>query len=82
VVAEAVFDINENQGKEGERDRVDGSQYKTKERVARIGSAKCTNRKVLFLATVRETRTAKQDIALHWQEAESPIPKWCSITIE
>ena len=72
MVVEAAFDINENRGKEGWRDRVDGSQYKTKERVARIGSAECTNRKVLFLATVRETCTAKQDIALHRQ---SPIPK-------
>jgi len=76
----AAFDINENRGKEGGRARVDGSQYKTKERVVRIGSAKCTNRKVLFLATVREIRTAKLNIALH--QAESPIPKWCSIAIE
>jgi len=65
VVAEAAFDINKNRGKEGGQARVDGSQEKTKEQVTRIGSAKCTNRKVLFLATVRETRTAKQDIALH-----------------
>ena len=78
----AAFDINDNQGKEGGRARVDASQYKTKERVTRISSAECTNRKVHFLATVRETRTANQDIALHWQEAESPIPKWCLITIE
>ena len=71
----AAFDINENRGKEGGRAKADGSQYKTKERVTRIGSAECTNRKVPFLATVREARTAKLDIALQWQEAESPIPK-------
>jgi len=66
-----AFDINENRGKEGGRARVDGSQYKTKEHVTRIGtggSAECTNRKVLFLATVRETRTAKLDTALHQAE--------------
>jgi len=72
-VLNAAFDINENRGKEGGRARVDGSQYKAKERVARIGSAECTNRKVLFLATVRETCIAKLDTALHWQEAESPF---------
>jgi len=48
VVAEAAFDINEIQGKEGGQARVDGSQYKNKERITSIGSAKCTNRKVLF----------------------------------
>ena len=80
VIAEAAFDINKNRGKEGGQARVDVSQEKTKEQVTRIGSAECTNRKVLFLATVRETRTAKQDIALH--QAESPVPEWCSIAIE
>ena len=38
-VLNAAFDINENRGKEGGRDRVDGSQYKTKDQVTRIGSA-------------------------------------------
>ena len=48
MVAEAAFDINENRGKEGGQARVDGSQYKTKEQVTRIGSAKCTSHKVFF----------------------------------
>jgi len=82
VVAEAAFDINEDRGKEGGQARVDGSQYKTKEQITRIGSAECTSHKDLFLATAGETRTAKLNIALHWQEAESPIPEWCSIAIE
>ena len=70
----AAFDINENRGKEGGRAKADGSQYKTKERVARIGSAECTSHKELFfLATAGETRTAKLNIALH--QAESLIPK-------
>jgi len=74
VVVEAAFDINENRGKEGGQARVDGSQYRTKERVTRIGSAECTNHKMLFLATVRETPTQllKLDTAL--QQAESPLP--------
>jgi len=59
VVAEAAFDINKNWGKEGGRVQADSSQYKTKERVTRIGSAECTSHKELFLATIRETRTAK-----------------------
>jgi len=74
-VLNAAFDINDNQGKEGGRARVDASQYKTKERVTRISSAECTSHKELFLATAGETRTAKLNIALHWLEAESPIPK-------
>ena len=48
MVAEAAFDINEIQGKEGGQARVDGSQYKNKERVTSIGSAKCTSHKVIF----------------------------------
>jgi len=79
VVAEAAFDMSENQGKEGGRVQADSSQYR-KERVTCIGSAKCTSHNELFSATVRETRTAKLDTAL--QQAESPIPKWCLITIE
>jgi len=75
VVLDLAFDINESQGKEGGQAQADSSQYKTEERVARIGSAKCTSPKELFLATVREIRTPKLNIALHWQEAESPIPK-------
>jgi len=67
-VLNAAFDINENRGKEGGQARVDGSQYKTKEHVTRIGSAECTNRRVLFLATVRETHTAKQDKALPYSK--------------
>jgi len=47
-VLNAAFDINENRGKEGGEARVDGSQYKTKERVTYIGSAKCTSRKSAF----------------------------------
>jgi len=82
VVAEAAFDMRENQGKKGGRVQADSSQYKTKERVTCIGSAECTSHKELFLATAGETRTAKLNIALHWPEAESPIPKWCLITIE
>ena len=60
-VLNAAFDINENRGKEGGQARVDGSQYKTLH--------------ALVLGTVGETRTAKLNIALHWQEAESPIPE-------
>ena len=65
MAAEAAFDINEDRGKEGGQARVGGSQYRTKERVTRIGSAECTSHKELFLATAGETRTAKLNIALH-----------------
>ena len=47
-VLNAAFDINENRGKEGGQARVDGSQYKTKERVTRIGSADARATKSFF----------------------------------
>ena len=73
MVLNAAF---EKQGKEGGQARVDGSQYKTKERVTRIGCAECTSRRELFLETVRETRTAMLNIALRQPKSSSPSAVW------
>jgi len=71
AVAEAAFDIDENQGKEGGQARVENHQYKNKERVKSIGCVECMSHKELFLATVGETRTATSRVGHRLRQPKS-----------